>query len=128
MSRLPRNDREENERIIEAHRVATDANPLSETEVALWIESLSKLDDVDGTEARLLVCRDLLRHAPDDAMLGSDRVIIKRAIEEMEAELEREPKTNRARNGLRVPVDVLVYEDDGADDDKSAEDPFLGFE
>jgi hypothetical protein len=125
---------EEHERLA-AHAAETAANPLSDVEVQAWLASLNSLDAAAGKPEQLRVCEELLRHAPEDDMLDSDARIIKLAIEQLAEELRREPRTSTRvarRTGLYVrgvPDGVCGERDDeDADDDRSPEDPFLGYD
>lgn len=115
--RLPRHAAESQQRAV-AHRKDTLANPLSEAEIALWLASLSSLDNAVGKAEQLAVCRDLMANAPDDGMLSSDARIIKMAIAELERELRNAPSPTatmsrrRPRLGDRVQPPEDTYDPD----------------
>lgn len=94
------------------HKRETDANPVTKAEVDAWLLGLSGLNDAEGKEEQLRVCRELLKYAPEDEMLGSDAKIIKDSIIQLEEELSRETQPTARR---RRPVAVVV--DDEGDDE-----------
>jgi hypothetical protein len=125
----------EEQQRLDAHAADAAANPLTEQEQAQWLASLNSLDAASGKDEQLRVCQELLRHAPEDDMLDSDARIIKMAIEQLEEELKREPRTTQRvarRTGLYVrgvPDGVCGERDDeDADDSERATDPFLGYD
>lgn len=120
----------EEKRRLEAHREDAEANPLSDGEVQLWLRSLNALDSAAGKPEQLAICRELLRHAPDDDMLSSDERIIKMAVTQLEEELARETTPGRRPVRVRVPDGVCgdAEDDAGADDAESPADPFLGYD
>lgn len=85
---------------------------MTKAEVDAWLLGLSGLNDAEGKEEQLRVCRELLKYAPEDEMLGSDAKIIKDSIIQLEEELSRETQPTARR---RRPVAVVV--DDEGDDE-----------